>query len=138
MRYRRKLSGPILDRIDLYADVHEIDNSKLLDQRDKTISNHTLAMERIARARNIQSKRFKNSSKLNVDMTNREIQLHAKQILDAAAEHFGLSPRAYHANRESLTHYRRPRQIIRNNHRAHRRGAAIPSARLPCGIMSPK
>lgn len=99
-RYRRKLSGPILDRIDLYTDVHEIDNSKLLEASDSRAT-HMSVTRRVAEARTLQAARFKDSSTLNAHMTNKQIKLHAKlepdakQMLDSAADHFGLSPRAY-------------------------------------------
>ncbi len=98
-RYRRKLSGPILDRIDLYADIHEIDNSQLLTNHTPEISNRT-TQTRVTAARKAQAKRFANT-KLNADMSNRDIKTYAnlaadaKQILDQAAEKFALSPRAY-------------------------------------------
>jgi len=99
-RYRRKLSGPILDRIDLYVDVHEIDNSQLLDQqRDKSTTRRI--QSRIATARAAQAKRFAGSSKLNAQMSNRDIQTYAhlendaKQILDRAGARFSLSARSY-------------------------------------------
>jgi magnesium chelatase family protein len=49
----------------------------------------------------LQAKRFGSSTKLNADMSNRDIKAHAslapdaKQILDRAANQFVLSPRAY-------------------------------------------
>jgi len=100
VHYRRKLSGPILDRIDLYVDVHEIDNSQLLAERTRDIAS-TSARERIATARALQAARFADSAKLNSGMSNRDIQAHAlldsaaKQLLDQAAEKFTLSARAY-------------------------------------------
>lgn len=100
-QYRRKLSGPILDRIDIYVDVHEIDNSRLL--REQTESTHTsqAARERIAAARQRQGIRFGYATKLNADMSNREVKAKAqlseaaKTMLDTAAEKFELSARAY-------------------------------------------
>ncbi len=100
-QYRRKLSGPILDRIDLYVDVHEIDNSKLLEERKKPAETSADVAHRVATARAVQSKRFDGLEVLNADMTNRQIKSHAKlsaeakKLLDAGAEKFGLSPRAY-------------------------------------------
>jgi magnesium chelatase family protein len=102
VHYRRKLSGPILDRIDLYVDVHEIDHSRLLGTTQTDPTNTSSAVrERIARARARQAERFGSGSKLNADMTNRELKSlahltpEAKQILDQAAEKFDLSARAY-------------------------------------------
>lgn len=99
-KYRRKLSGPILDRIDLYVDVHEIDNSRLLSENLSTDYTSVIVRKRIANARALQMSRF-DTQKLNADMNNREIKSKAmlaesaKNMLDAAANKFGLSARAY-------------------------------------------
>ncbi len=100
-QYRHKLSGPILDRIDLYVDVHEIDNSKLLDENKNSSETSKEVAKRVFVARNLQKERFGGKEILNADMTNKQIKLHAKlsqdakRLLDAGAEKFGLSPRAY-------------------------------------------
>lgn len=100
IQYRRKLSGPILDRIDLYVDVHEIDNSKLLDTAATSVTAQTIQVQ-VAAARERQTARFSTSGQLNADMTNRELKelaalsSAAKAILDKAADTFGLSARAY-------------------------------------------
>jgi magnesium chelatase family protein len=100
VHYRRKLSGPILDRIDLYVDVHEIDNSKLLAARTPSVTSEVVR-NRVTAARQRQSARFHGAARLNADMSNREIkasaglELAAKDILDQAAEKFELSARAY-------------------------------------------
>lgn len=99
--YRRKLSGPILDRIDLYVDVHAIDHRRLLSDGPDTIYTSTCARDMITAAQNQQSKRFDTATKLNADMTNRDIKERAclisaaKDLLDTAAEKFELSARAY-------------------------------------------
>lgn len=100
LKYRRKLSGPILDRIDLYVDVHEIDNSRLLSEKPDATNTSVAARKRIAAARETQAKRF-GGNKLNADMSNRDIKAKsllsadAKTMLDTAANKFGLSARAY-------------------------------------------
>ena len=99
-RYRRKLSGPILDRIDLYVDVHEIDNSRLLSEQPSSSYTTEAVQKRVTAAHQLQQKRF-GAAKLNADMTNRDIKakakLHtdAKTMLDTAANKLGLSARAY-------------------------------------------
>lgn len=99
-KYRRKLSGPILDRIDLYVDVHEIDNSRLLSETPSSDFTSDAVRSRVATARKKQLDRF-GSSKLNADMSNRDIKSKAqlsdsaKTMLDSAANKFGLSARAY-------------------------------------------
>ncbi|MBP9853034.1 MAG: magnesium chelatase family protein [Patescibacteria group bacterium] len=99
--YRRKFSGPILDRIDLYADVHEIDTSKLLQADSHNTESSIDLAKRVAKARALQATRFGSPDILNADMTNRQVKTKAnlsaaaKQLLDAGAEKLGLSPRAY-------------------------------------------
>lgn len=99
-RYRQKLSGPILDRIDLYTDVHEVEHAKLLGtttskQADEHVRN------RIAQARKVQAKRYGRAGKLNCDMTNSDIKKlaqltdEAKEVLNAAAQKLNISARAY-------------------------------------------
>lgn len=99
-KYRRKLSGPILDRIDLYVDVHEIDNSRLLSEIPSSDFTSATVSQRVVSARQKQHDRFK-GTKLNADMSNRDIKSSAllsgaaKTMLDTAANKFGLSARAY-------------------------------------------
>ena len=101
IQYRRKLSGPILDRIDLYVNVHEIDNRRLLSDTPSSGQTTKTVRVKVAQARDRQAQRFNSATKLNADMNNREVKSHAKlepqakDMLDTAAEKFGLSPRAY-------------------------------------------
>lgn len=98
-RYRSKLSGPILDRIDLYSEVHEVEHKKLLGNGDKSISIDVIRST-VMQARKTQQNRF-GDSKLNAEMTNRDIKRHAKlspeakQLLDSAAASLDVSARAY-------------------------------------------
>lgn len=98
--YRRKLSGPLLDRIDLCSIVEHIEHDKLLS--GSQIQDETASIKRrITEARRIQAERYLDSQKLNSDMNNHEIKRHvrlmpqAKAVLDAAAPRLGLSARAY-------------------------------------------
>lgn len=98
-KYRAKLSGPILDRIDLYSDVHEVEHDKLLMTSHNNVDDAAVRA-RVAAARNLQAKRY-GSSTLNAAMTNRDIKKHArltpeaKQLLDTAARSLDISARAY-------------------------------------------
>ena len=100
LRYQQRLSGPILDRIDLYSNVHEVQHDKLLAQAADPKAD-TAIRQRIAAARELQAKRFKKSSKLNADMSNADIKLHgqleteATTLLNTAAERLNISARAY-------------------------------------------
>lgn len=99
-QYQRKLSGPILDRIDLFAEVQDVDHANLL--HTNTSSEETTAVKkRIVQARACQATRFKSTNTLNADMTNDEVKRfsnispHAKQLLDKAAIHLDISARSY-------------------------------------------
>lgn len=99
-RYRRRLSGPILDRIDLYAEVSKVRHDKLLSPSVDPAGDKTVA-GRIAAARQRQADRFKDPTRTNALMTNAEIkrlgklESGAKTILDTAGGKLKLSARAY-------------------------------------------
>lgn len=98
-KYRAKLSGPILDRIDLYSDVHEIEHEKLLNNREHK-HDDVVIRTRVMKARKTQAERF-GSPQLNAAMTNRDIHKHAclsleaKALLDTAAKSLDISARSY-------------------------------------------
>lgn len=98
-RYQKKLSGPILDRIDLYVQVDDIKHETLLEHAGAEPSQ--AIRTRIMAARNRQQKRYKNPQLTNAALTNQHIKQHArlephaKQLLDTAAERLNLSARAY-------------------------------------------
>jgi magnesium chelatase family protein len=100
LRYQRRLSGPILDRIDLYANVHEVQHDKLLSSTANSQSEETVRQQ-IAKARSCQAERYGYGSKLNADMTNADIKQHGRldkaavTFLNAAARRLNISARAY-------------------------------------------
>lgn len=100
MNYRHKLSGPILDRIDLYSSVHEVHHDKLLVQTADPKADEAVR-QRIARARQLQADRYSSPSRLNAEMTNADIKRHgqledqAASLLNTAAERLAISARAY-------------------------------------------
>ncbi len=101
-RYRRKMSGPIMDRIDIWLEVDRIAPHDLtLDSARGEESN--IFRERVERARNIQRLRLKNTKVTkNSEMTPKELvtsvflEKDAEQMLTVAAERLGFSPRVYH------------------------------------------
>ncbi|MEK7584933.1 MAG: YifB family Mg chelatase-like AAA ATPase [Patescibacteria group bacterium] len=102
-RYQRKLSGPIVDRIDLWLEVPQIDPEKLGDGGREESS--AAIRERVVRARAIQGerfKKFKNKIKLNSQMGVRELKTFAPlsaeslKLLNDSARRLNLSARAYH------------------------------------------
>lgn len=100
LRYQNRLSGPLLDRIDLYANVHKVQHDKLLTQAANPAADRVVR-RRVEAARRRQAKRFAGSSRLNADMNNTEIKRHgrlepaARTILNSAAGRLKLSARAY-------------------------------------------
>jgi len=101
-RYRRRVSSPIIDRIDMWIEVPHIPHEKLLGNRGKSES--AGVAKAVARARKWQDKRFKKEKdlKLNSDMGSKAIETYvpladdvAKTLNNAAAK-LELSPRAYH------------------------------------------
>jgi magnesium chelatase family protein len=102
-RYKRKLSGPIVDRIDLWVSVGNVDYKKLGGEGSGEKSEKI--KERVMRAREIQKNRFKKfgkelttNSEMNVKDLGMMVPLDGKvrDLLDDSAEHLGLSARAYH------------------------------------------
>jgi len=102
MRYQRKISGPIVDRIDLWLEVPQIEHEKLSDIQDSGESSKEI-QKRVVKAREIQKNRL-NGTKLltNSEMSVRELKKFAmlsenvKNILNQAAQRLDLSGRAYH------------------------------------------
>ncbi len=102
-RYKRKLSGPIMDRIDLWVSVGSIDYKKL-GEEDKGEETNFIK-NRVLSARKIQKERFekfnkeiKTNSEMNVKELTNIIKLSEKvrNLLDSSAEKLELSARAYH------------------------------------------
>ena len=100
-RYRQKISGPLLDRIDLHVDVPRME-AKEFSGKPSGDSSKTVR-ERVTAARERQRKRYEGQP----FQTNRELQgraLHehcrldakAQQFLQKAIETFALSGRGYH------------------------------------------
>ncbi len=102
-RYKRKLSGPIVDRIDLWLSVGNVDYKKLGGEGNGERSEKIRA--RVITARQIQKDRFKKfgrkistNSEMNVKDLGSMIKLkkEVRDLLDDSAERLGLSARAYH------------------------------------------
>ncbi len=98
-RYQRKLSGPIIDRIDLYTEVSEVKHASLLSN-DQEENSETIRT-RIVAARNRQQKRLRDPLKSNATLSNQDIKKFlklsddAEKLLNQAAERLGISARSY-------------------------------------------
>ncbi|MFT4038839.1 MAG: ATP-binding protein [Thermomicrobiales bacterium] len=100
-RYQKRISGPLLDRIDIHLDVPRIPHEMLADRRAGESSATIRA--RVERARERQTRRFAESAALtNADMGPKELRAFAaldeaaETLLGAAVRQMALSPRAYH------------------------------------------
>ncbi len=102
-KYRSKLSGPILDRIDIQIEVPPVEIKELLkDKVEKSQINSEVMREKVLKARKIQMERYKNSKKVNARLNSREVKKYckmekdAKEFLERVADKFNLSARAVH------------------------------------------
>ena len=98
-RYVKKLSGPILDRIDIHVTVDNVIHKNLLNTKGSGDSSNEIR-ERVEKARGIQANRF-NSIKTNSQMNNKDVKSFskltpaAKELLDNAASKLDISARVY-------------------------------------------
>lgn len=99
-KYRSRISGPILDRIDLHVEVPRLEYNELTDERQGMTSKEIL--QRVMNARAIQYERFKGTNiYTNARMRTKELKRYCnltnscKEILKTAMERFNLSARAY-------------------------------------------
>ena len=99
-RYMNKVSGPLLDRIDIQVEVSQVEYDKL-QSHDKEESSATIK-ERVNIARRIQVERYKkfdifSNSELTSNLIEKFCNLsnEAEQLLKAAFSRLGLSTRAY-------------------------------------------
>lgn len=101
-KYRAKLSGPIVDRIDLHVEVPPIEVREILRDQNPTGETSQEIRERVIRGRAIQERRYGIASKLNAHLKPKEIkrfcrlEAGAEDFLVKALERLGLSARAVH------------------------------------------
>jgi magnesium chelatase family protein len=100
-RYRQRVSGPLLDRIDLHVEVPAVEYRDVASERAEEPS--TAIRERIAAARSRQQQRYQGDGKTNCNarMTTRQIKAHCKldencqELIKVAMTELNLSARAY-------------------------------------------
>jgi magnesium chelatase family protein len=100
-RYLGKISGPLLDRIDLHVEVEPVPFEKLSETRPAESS--AAIRNRVNEARKLQTQRFKNSKNThyNAQMSSRQIRKYcsldqeSSSLLKSAMERLSLSARAY-------------------------------------------
>lgn len=102
-KYKNKISGPIMDRIDMWIEVLPVSHQELLGKREiKKTGETEHARGRVAAARSRQKERFKHGARLNAHMSSRGIAHHIplsdkqQQLLSQSATKLNLSARAMH------------------------------------------
>ena len=99
-RYNAKLSGPLLDRIDMHLEVSQLPQSQILNPETlATAESSAVVRERVIQARNKQMQR---ASKVNHALSTKELSKYCtlsqadKTLLETAMQQLKLSARAYH------------------------------------------
>ena len=100
-KYRKKISGPLMDRIDIYDDTPDVSYGELSGASSEESSADI--KKRVSAARDIQLERYKNdgvlfNSRLSAPLIYKYCLLdsEAKELLKAAFDSLGLSARSYH------------------------------------------
>lgn len=100
-KYRRKISGPIADRIDLWIQMGPVELKELGKRKEEGVETKQ-ARAKVLQARKEQEKRFNTQGKTNSELSPREIDMLAplsegvRTTLEKAGSHLSLSPRAFH------------------------------------------
>jgi len=102
LNYQKRLSGPILDRIDMFIEVGKVDSVDLTAEYAQSTTQHDQASTQIATALKAQEHRFGDSGQYNNSLTTQELRTHcdistdAKRLLARAAKALDLSARSYY------------------------------------------
>ena len=104
-RYQKRISGPLLDRIDIFVEVPRVDYEKL--SSDVVGEKSDAVRERVEHARRVQTARFAGSRFIcNAEMTPTEVREYCQANLDEQSQsllrlamaQLALSARAFHRN----------------------------------------
>lgn len=104
-RYQSKLSGPLMDRIDLHLNVPAVGVGKLMvsEKKKKRLEKSSVVRKRVAQARKRQNHRFAKTKGVfvNANMRNKQVNkfcplsLMVQRLLKSAVANYRLSARAY-------------------------------------------
>lgn len=101
LAYQKRLSGPLLDRIDMVINVSRVPNDILLNNVSMNNTQHITAQNSIDSVTKIQHNRYASSIKYNGSITSKEVKIYAplsdeaKTLLSRAADKLELSARSY-------------------------------------------
>lgn len=105
LRYERKISGPIIDRIDMWIEVSEVDYEKLGETMKDGEEDSEILSKKIEKVRKIQKKRFVDQGlkiKTNSEIGSKHIMQiskitdTARDLLNKNSQKLNISARAYH------------------------------------------
>jgi len=103
-KYKKRVSGPLLDRVDIHIDVPDVETKKLsLGEKEKAnMESSSDIRKRVEKARNVQKERFKKEKILtNSEMRNKHVEKYglltreAENLLQNASSKFSFSARSY-------------------------------------------
>jgi magnesium chelatase family protein len=102
LRYQKKISGPMLDRIDIHLDVPAVKVEKLTDQKISSGPSSKEIRQKVQKARDIQTKRFREEKIVsNSEMNSKVIKKYCElsedslEIIKTAVNRLNLSARSY-------------------------------------------
>ncbi|MCU4138955.1 MAG: putative Mg-chelatase [Thermodesulfobacteria bacterium] len=101
-KYRSKLSGPIIDRIDIHLEIPPVEFKDLIKENIKSSLDSKTIREKVINAREIQSRRYGSSLKINAKLKPKEIKKYcilepkAEEFLEKVADKFNFSARSIH------------------------------------------
>ncbi|MBI4240020.1 ATP-binding protein, partial [Candidatus Uhrbacteria bacterium] len=102
MKYHKKISGPLIDRIDVFVDVPPVDGDKLMTPSREHAMDSALLREKVEKARARQRERFSGEGiTTNAEMSSSRVErccrldVQAEQLMKMALEKLALSARSY-------------------------------------------
>ncbi len=99
--YRKKISGPLFDRVDMFVEVERVDNADLTRQVSSSSDEHSVVKNTITGAIKRQTLRFGKTGLYNSSLSSFEVSkflkmdMEAQKLLQSASDRLSLSARAY-------------------------------------------